>query len=301
MVSSAPNVPDELLKILCAADAPTWYLEAVQQPTTERRVLMPTGEHLHCVFWNEREIEKPLLLLVHGYRAHTHAWDPVAPFLTGQFRVLAVDLMGMGMSGRRADYGDLSDFADDLAALINQVAEGPVVVVGHSFGGACSIQLAAQHARLVKRLIVVDTYIPFPALDEERVAAKVGRMQPYPDYATIVERYRLLPGQPCPPWALAYMAHHSVRQVAGGWSWKFDTSLPAARLEFGTQAALRKVDVPTDYIGGAHSVICNAERLAQIEAAIAQGRRAVVIPEAHHHIMLDQPLSLVSALRALLA
>lgn len=301
MVSSAPNVPDELLKILRAADAPAWYLEAVQQPTTERQVLMPTGEHLHCVFWNEREIEKPLLLLVHGYRAHTHAWDPVAPFLTGQFRVMAVDLMGMGMSGRRADYGGRSSFSDDLAALIGQVADGPVIVVGHSFGGACSIQLAAQHAGLVKRLIVVDTFIPFPALDEERVAPKVGRVQPYPDYASIVERYRLLPGQPCPPWALAYMAHHSVRQVAGGWSWKFDTVLPAARLEFGAQASLRRVDVPTDYIGGAQSVICNAERLAHIEAAIGQGRRAVVIPEAHHHIMLDQPLGLVSALRALLA
>ncbi|HEY2024194.1 alpha/beta hydrolase [Paraburkholderia sp.] len=301
MVSSAPNVSDELLKILCDAHAPAWYLKAVQQPTTVRQVFMPTGEHLHCVFWNEREIEKPLLLLVHGYRAHTHAWDPVAPFLTGQFRVLAVDLMGMGMSGRRGDYGYQPRFADDLAVLIGQLAEGPVTVVGHSFGGACSIHLAAQHAGLVKRLIIVDTFVPFPALDEERVAAKLGRVQPYPDYASIVERYRLLPEQPCPPWALAYIAHHSVRQVKGGWSWKFDTELPAARLEFGTQAALRQLDVPTDYIGGAHSVICNAERLEHIEAAIGQGRRAVVIPEAHHHIMLDQPLSLVSALRALLA
>lgn len=301
MVSSAPNVPEELLKILRAADAPAWYLEAVQQPTTERQILMPTGEHMHCVFWNESEIEKPPLLLVHGYRGNTHAWDTIAPFLTAQFRVLAVDLMGMGMSSRRADYGYQPRFADDLAALIGQVAGGPVTIVGHSFGGACSIHLAARHARLVKRLIVVDTFIPFPALDEERIAAKLGRAQPYPDYASIIERYRLLPSQPCPPRALAYLAHHSVRQVEGGWSWKFDTALPAARVEFETQAALRRMDVPADYIGGAHSVICNAERLAHIEAAIGQGRRAVVIPEAHHHIMLDQPLSLVSALLALLA
>ena len=301
MVSSAPNVSDELLKVLRAADAPAWYLEAVQQPTTERQVFMPTGEHLHCVFWNESETAKPLLLLVHGYRAHTHAWDCIAPYLTGQFRVLAVDLMGMGMSGRRADYGHQPRFADDLAALLDQVADGPATVVGHSFCGACSIHLAAEHAALVKRLIVVDTFIPFPALDEGRVAAKLGRAQPYPDYQSIVGRYRLLPEQPCPQWALAYLAHHSVRQVEGGWSWKFDTELPAARVEFGTQAALQRLGMPTDYIGGARSVICSAERLVHIEAAIGQGRRAVVIPEAHHHIMLDQPMSLVSALRALLA
>jgi pimeloyl-ACP methyl ester carboxylesterase len=301
MASSSSYLPDDLLNALRGAGAPSWYLEAVGQPTTDRRIAMPTGEHLHCVFWNEHEVDKPPLLLLHGYRAHTHAWDPVAPLLAQHFRVFAVDLMGMGSSDRRAEYGYQPRFAADLAALIEEVAWGPVTVVGHSFGGACGIHLAAQHAGLVKRLIIVDTMIPFPALDKERVAAQLGRAQPYADRASILGRYRLLPEQPCPPWALAYMAHHSVRQVDGGWSWKFDTELPAPRIEFETQAALRRLTMPTDYVGGALSAICSAQHIAHIEAAIGQGRRAVVIPEAHHHIMLDQPLSLVSALRALLA
>ena len=294
-------MPDSLRHALTSASAPDWFLHAMQSPTISRYVSTQDGCRLHCTLWNESELDKPPLLLAHGYRAHTHAWDAIAPYLTQYFRVVAVDLMGMGLSDRRSDYGPITQFADDLAAVVKGLKLGPVTLVGHSFGGACSIQFASRHPHHVSRMVIIDTMVPFQELDEERVGSQLGRTDPYPDYYTIIGRYRLLPAQPCPRWALAFMAHHSVKQVSGGWSWKFDTGLPPPRLDFDTQAALRKLTMPVNFISGEHSAICRAERLQLVDQAIGQSRHSVIIPEAYHHIMLDQPLALISALRALLA
>jgi pimeloyl-ACP methyl ester carboxylesterase len=56
-----------------------------------------------------------------------------------------------------------------------------------------------------------------------------------------------------------------------------------------------------DIVRGEHSVILGAERAARIAALLPNGRGPITMPEAHHHLMLDQPLALVSVLRALLA
>lgn len=296
-----PVTPDNLLERLHAAQAPSWFVQAIQHPTTTRTLLTAAGERMHCTFWNEADQHKPSLLLVHGYRAHTHAWDAIAPFFTDRFRVVGVDLMGMGDSQHRQDYGYMREWAADLGHAIEQLALGPTTLVGHSFGGACGIHLSAQKPALLQRLVIVDTVIYFPELDTQRTFDPVGNSRPYPDYATIVGRYRLLPAQPCPPWALAYMAHHSVRPVPGGWSWKFDVALPGGCVDLDTHVALSQVRMPTDYICGDQSNVYDLERLRRIETTIGQGRRAIVIPQAHHHIMMDQPLALITALRTLLA
>ena len=300
-MTGTPSVPEPLEQMLAALGAPAWYLQAIAHPVRTRFVSVADGLRLQATFWNEADTGKPPLLLVHGYRAHSHAWDAIAPFFLQHYRVVALDLMGMGASDRRSDYGFVPEFAGDLAPFVEALEMGPMTLVGHSFGGACAIHFAHQRPDLVSRLVLVDTMVLFPQLDQPHTGAALGRTQPYPDYASITARYRLLPDQPCPPWALAYMAHHSVHQVPGGWSWKFDTRLPAGRAEFETQAALRQLTMPTDFIAGEHSFISSAERLALVQEATDQQRRAIVIPEAHHHILLDHPLSLVSALRALLA
>ncbi|MET0379699.1 MAG: alpha/beta hydrolase [Spongiibacteraceae bacterium] len=280
-------------------DTPEWFLSAIAQPRTSHFALTSDGIRIHYVCWNEQDRDKPALLFVHGYRAHTHVWDFIAPFFTEHFRVVALDLSGMGDSGWRTDY-DYSIFQEDMLAVIDHAELTPVTLIGHSFGGSRLIGLAAKHPGKLKRVFLVDSMIPFPEIDEPRSTPQYGRPKPYADYASIVARYRLLPEQPAPVWSQAYMAHHSVREVEGGWSWKFDLNLPPGRIEFDTVKLLQQVTVPTDYICGARSAIVESDRVRRITDTIGQGRSAVVIPEAYHHVMLDQPLAFISALRALL-
>lgn len=51
----------------------------------------------------------------------------------------------------------MADFADEHAAAIRAVADGPIDVVGISTGGSIAQQLAADHPDLVRRLVLVST------------------------------------------------------------------------------------------------------------------------------------------------
>ncbi|MFI8525730.1 alpha/beta fold hydrolase [Promicromonospora sukumoe] len=123
----------------------------------------------------------PAVVLVHGITASHRAWPAIAAALPGR-RVIAPDLRGRGRSnGLPGPYG-MAAHADDVAAVVRALAEGPAVVVGHSMGGFVSLVLTHRHPDLVGRLVLVDGGLPIPlppgvpdgATPEELVRALLG-------------------------------------------------------------------------------------------------------------------------------
>src|SRR5690606_25303115 len=123
--------------------------------------------------------------------------------------------------GHRAQYSR-ELYSEDLIAVIEQAGLAPVIGVGHSFGGSRLLRTCALRPDLFARAIALDSVIMFADWDKHGAPPPVGNPNPYPDYASLRKRYRLLPDQPAEAWALDYIAHHSIREVEGGWSWKFD-------------------------------------------------------------------------------
>ncbi len=86
------------------------YLESFEQ-FLERSIARPglsrhaqvAGRRLHYLEWPGPPGAPPLLLL-HGFLAHAHWWDFVAPSLAESYRVIAPDFSGMGDSEYRDDY-----------------------------------------------------------------------------------------------------------------------------------------------------------------------------------------------------
>jgi len=79
--------------------APAWFTQAVSTPCEDRFVSVD-GCRIHYLRWGPAG--KPGLCFVHGGYAHAHWWDWIAPFFSGAFSVVALDLGGMGDSGHRA-------------------------------------------------------------------------------------------------------------------------------------------------------------------------------------------------------
>src|SRR5438874_549866 len=80
---------------------PEWFTAAIAAPVEERWVKVE-GCPIHYLRWGQPG--KPGLLLVHGGFAHAHWWDFIAPAFADDYCVAALDLSGMGDSGRRPKY-----------------------------------------------------------------------------------------------------------------------------------------------------------------------------------------------------
>src|SRR5262249_30582142 len=77
--------------------------------------------------------------------------------------------------------------------------------------------------------------------------------------------------------------------------------LPSTPIEPDGASVLGRIRVPLDFVCGEKSAIVPAWRALRTVDCVPRARGPVVIPQAHHHVMLDQPLALIATLRALLA
>ena len=116
-----------------------------------------------------------VFLHANGFNAMTYR-SVLAP-LAGRLRILAVDQQGHGRSPQRvAAEGrmDWLDLRDDLLGLLAALDGPPVVLAGHSMGGAVSILAAAERPAAVRGLALFDPVI----VPRDMVAAARGLAEP---------------------------------------------------------------------------------------------------------------------------
>lgn len=281
--------------------APAWFDQAIGR-SAQSHYASSDGVAVHYLAWNEEDLHKPALLFAHGYRGHAHWWDFIAPFFCEHYRVYALDFSGMGNSAWRQHYS-AEIFVEDLRAVIEHADMGTATLIGHSYGGTRVLRACAEFPELIHRAIVVDSYVAFIDTDTPSAPRQYGGSF-YPDAATAVQRFRLLPEQPAHHWAREYIAHHSLRETDEGWTWKFDPNLPFALFERDGESLLKRITVPLDFVCGEHSEVVSsvrARRIGEVLATLPDARGPVIMPDGYHHLMLDQPLALISTLRALLS
>jgi magnesium chelatase accessory protein len=100
--------------------------------------------------------EGPDILLLHGAGASAHSWAPLVPFLARDHRVIALDLPGHGWTRSPRGRARLGDVAADISALCAQEGWAPRLVIGHSAGGAVSLELARQGRLSPDRLVILN-------------------------------------------------------------------------------------------------------------------------------------------------
>ncbi|MEM6637853.1 MAG: alpha/beta hydrolase [Pseudomonadota bacterium] len=126
------------------------------------------------------EPEKPAILLIHGYSQHSLCWKPVFDRLSDDFFLVAPDLRGHGESGKPLDksaYDNARVWAEDVAAIIDQMNLKNPILVGWSMGGwVAQDYLRHFGGDALQGLVLIGTSLTTGKLmPPEAIAARQGR------------------------------------------------------------------------------------------------------------------------------
>lgn len=97
----------------------------------------------------------PTLMLIHGYGESLTTWRSVFDRLAEDHQVIALDLPGAGGSDKPDSSYSLPALTGRLSRFLDLWTEGPVVMVGHSMGGAVAAALALQRPDRIERLVLI--------------------------------------------------------------------------------------------------------------------------------------------------
>ena len=279
-----------------SAAPPAWFTAALAAPVT-RRTTMVDGAAIVYRTWGEPGGRG--IMLVHGGAAHSRWWDHIGPLLADGRLVVALDLSGHGDSARRESYS-LDQWAREVLGVAEDAGIAtPPAVVGHSLGGLVTLRAAALFGPGIEGAVVIDS--PIREMSPEEHAAMehraFGGLRVYPLKEAILARFRPVPDQP----VLGYIADHvaatSIREVDGGWTWKWDPAI------FGRQVPptlLTRLDCRVALFRAEHGMV-STEMSDVMYDRLGRVAPVIEIPAAGHHVMLDQPIALVAAIRTLLS
>ncbi len=296
-----------------------WLARALSVPR-EQGFVNVDGCDIRYFEWGDSS--KPSLVMLHGFLAHSRCWAFIAPYLSEHYHVIAFDMSGMGDSGWREQYNETTR-VDELMSVCEHHGlfekDGKPTLIAHSYGGRIATAAVTAHPNVFAGLIICDLMIIRPSV----LKANADKFRPpgnqnpdranriYTDYESARARFVLAPPQPVEqPELLDFMAYHSLRKVDGGWQWKFDPGVfrqpEGMEIEWG-KIGERVVQAPgrKAIVYGKNSLLFNAASVKYVAELVAEFDQVeipiVEISQAGHHLMLDQPIAVLTSLRTLLS
>lgn len=235
----------------------------------------------------------PALLLIHGLGATSGVWHDVVEAVDWPGRVITPDLAGHGAAGWTGDY-TVGALAASVAGSCGDAE--PMVVVGHSLGGAVGICLGSGFFRpRVFGVLGLGIKVSWTDEDVERMAA-VGarRVQWHETKEEAIERFLRNAGLV----GVAGPDHPAVKNsvVNGPRGWRVaQHPLSFAQRALDMAGLLRAVNCPVVLGAGEHDAMCPADDLAMFTDAprIAEG--------AGHNVQLERPDWVADRIRELAA
>lgn len=240
----------------------------------------------------------PTLVLLHGITNSGAGWVDAVARWRDDYRIVALDALGHGLSDRFTDDELAGDGLDAAAGAIESLittaiaelelavaASGPVVLYGHSMGGATASVVAGRRPDLLRGVILED-----PAWQEADTALRASRGAAWlataradrADVPGAVARELADPELVWPvseiePWVIAH-TQVDDRFIAIG-----RTEVPQHYLDIAAALA-----VPTLLVTGTDGVIIDGDRIAALADLGNPHVEVAVIEGAGHSVRRDR-------------
>jgi len=125
----------------------------VQQLTIYRAITKLKNIDL---FYLDTKTEKPAMLCVHGRYGRAETWVDFINKYGDEYRVIAPELRGHGLSGKPAASYSAEEMVEDIYELLSYLKIESVIMVGHSLGGRIAAYFAASYPEKVRALAILD-------------------------------------------------------------------------------------------------------------------------------------------------
>ncbi|MDC3085800.1 alpha/beta hydrolase [Pelagibacteraceae bacterium] len=282
---------------------PKWFQDVLTQKPKICSAKINGTKIIYNVWGDKRN---PGLIFIHGGMAHADWWNFIGPYFAKSHRVIAMNLGGMGDSDWKKTYS-IESWGNEIVGVCKKEKLKKPILVGHSLGGMCSVIAASLMKKSLYGLIIVDTAIMPPSDKPPKFDLKIRANNVYKNRSEIKNRFRLVPSQSdALGYIMDYIAERSIKRVRGGWTWKFDpnymrifNSDSFAERQTMYRNKLKGLKCRVAIFRGEKSVLFPGRSAKYMHALMDKKSPIINIPEAHHHIMVDQPLALVAALRSL--
>ena len=247
------------------------------------------------------------VVLLHGYTDSARDWAPIAPFLSGRFRLIIPDLRGQGASSKPDCCYTRFDFAYDINLLLERLKLPGAVVVGHSLGSLVAQTFAEEWPGRTRRLILISstgTYFgPAPQGASARACPSVATVLPAslegaaqlkdpidPDSAFMKswwhESMRLNP-----PFFSRRQRRDAAAIPARVWRAIADQSLLGVDL----RSMLPRIEAPTLLIWGGEDALEGPAGRAALRSGI-KGAQVVNFPSLGHDLIWQDPRGVARAM-----
>lgn len=112
------------------------------------------GGRLHYI----DEGSGPVIVMVHGNPTWSYYYRHLIGLLSSNFRVIAIDHMGCGLSDKPQDYDySLAQHITNLESLMTNLKVGDFSLIVHDWGGAIGFGVATKQIKNVKKIVVLNT------------------------------------------------------------------------------------------------------------------------------------------------
>lgn len=243
-------------------------------------------------------------MAIHCTQAHGGAWRGVAQHLGDCLSICAPDMPAHGNSGDWDGTGDLNDVT--YAALYPLIREGPVDLIGHSFGATVALRMAVEMPAQVRSLTLIEP-VYFAASSKTHPDAVSSHLQEAAAYLDPIARgdmeaaariFNRLWGDGT-KWA---DIPQKTRDYMVARIWLIPRQSPALFEDMPdllSPMRISRVEMPTLLLDGSKSVAIMGAVMHSFEKLLPTAHR-VTVAGAGHMVPITHPHETAAAIRALL-
>ncbi|MGE8077354.1 alpha/beta fold hydrolase [Peribacillus loiseleuriae] len=247
---------------------------------------MPTALHgKDSIHYEEKGIGESLML-IHGVGLDHTMWEKQVEDLSKHFRVIAYDMVGHGGSEHPPGPYSLSQYVEQLAALMNHLQVEKSHIIGFSMGGMVAQAFALKYKEKMKTLTIVSAVANRTTEQRKAILTRVEAVKvqgPIVSIEPAIQRWfnhdflntqketvdrirtRLQTNEP-----LSYLAAYTLFATADEELWP----------------KLQQIDLPTLIITGEDDIGSNPEMARQMHEQIAQSE-IVIVPNMKHMLPIE--------------